>query len=51
MTPELKKDKRECPICGERMDCKFSIESPNGGNDQIFQCPKCKNIEQLWEDA
>jgi predicted nucleic-acid-binding Zn-ribbon protein len=38
---EANKDKRDCPKCGTRMEYKYDVTPIK----QVFQCPKCKNIE------
>jgi hypothetical protein len=48
-----KKDERDCPKCGTRMESKGSMSEFNddSGNYCLWQCPKCKNVEILWEDS
>jgi tRNA(Ile2) C34 agmatinyltransferase TiaS len=46
-------DKRDCPECGTRMESKGSMNDFNdeSGNYDLYQCPKCKNVEILWEGS
>jgi len=39
-----------CPACNTEMVQKGSILGHNGGSQDIYQCPGCKNIEigTLW---
>jgi ssDNA-binding Zn-finger/Zn-ribbon topoisomerase 1 len=46
-SPQKEKDYRDCPECGTRMESK----SPTDDNGNwLWQCPKCKNCEVIWED-
>ena len=47
-----KKDERDCPKCHTRMEYKVSFTGFNEGGDWcLYQCPKCKNVEILWEES
>lgn len=47
-----KKDERDCPLCGTRMESKGSMtDYDENGHWCLWQCPKCKNAEILWEDS
>lgn len=49
---EKKIDKKDCPDCGTRMDSKGSMaDFDDSGNYCLYQCPKCKNVEILWEQS
>ena len=46
-----KKDKRDCPKCGARMEMKGSTCSCSDEDAKVltvFQCTECKNVEVLY---
>lgn len=43
-----KRDYRDCPECQTRMEMKCGFGEHNEGFAfELWQCPKCKNIERL----
>ena len=49
---DKKADERDCPECKTRMESKGSMtDIDDNGYYNLWQCPKCKNIEILWEDS
>lgn len=40
-----KRDKRDCPKCGTRMEYKAQLDDAEEMPSELWQCPACKNVE------